>query len=546
MPKIWEPTPRQAEFLQLPDSIFEALYGGSAGGGKTDTLLYLPLARKFHEHPKYKGIILRRTFPELESEVILRSRDFYSQAGGTYKDAKRRWEFPSGAIQQFGHCEHEKDVTKYDSSEYNYVAWDESTSFTEFQYLYLSMSRCRSSSADLPAIVRGGTNPGGVSHNFFRQRFVAPARQGGVILRERRLINGVESEIKRIFIPSSLRDNKYLLAADPNYINRLAQLPEAERRAKLDGDWWIFSGQVFDEWRIQSLSDEPSNARHVIEPFQIPSYWPRLLAIDWGYSAMTCAGWYTINPCPTKERPAKFIKYREYTAKKTKISTWATDLRRLSASEDLIDVVLDPSAWSSRGDELTVAEQFAQYFGRAARKATNDRIGGKLLLQELLRWKPRPARYVPPEGFDEEVYIQILRLRGEQVAEEYKALFQPEPPEPFLPQFQVFNTCEKTIETIPVCVYDKDHKEDVAEFSGDDPYDETRYGTQACHHYTEVGQAEHARAAAVEGVCSRREHGGSLTQFYIDMANLEARDSRASKAVQIFHRNRRLKHANFG
>ena len=545
MPTVWEPTPRQAEFLSLPDSVFEGLYGGAAGGGKTDTLLYLPLARQFYNHPRFKGLLLRRTFPELDREMIPRSRDFYSQAGATYKDQKKRWEWPHGSMLQFGHCENESDVKNYDTSEYNYLAFDELTSFTEYQYLYLSMSRVRSATADLPAIVRSGTNPGGVSHNFCRTRFVAPAREGGVILREQRKINGVLTEIKRIFIPSKVTDNKYILQNDPNYINRLHQLPEAERAAKLYGDWWIFSGQVFDEWRISPLSDEPANACHVIPEFRIPQYWPRILAIDWGFSAMTCAGWYAINPCPTPEHPAKIIKYREYVAKKTKISSWATDIRRLSSGEELIDVVLDPSAWTSRGEEEDIVTLVAKHLGRTPRKAVNARIAGKLLLQELLRWKARPPRYVPQEGFDVSEYERLHRVLGDKAADEYAALFRPEAPESFLPQFQVFECCTKTIETIPLCIYDtKNRPEDVQEFDGDDPYDETRYGLQACQHYLDFGVQEHDHAAEVSKVCSQLEQSGSMTQFYINMSNLEARQAKASRGLRRIHGNPRFKHSN--
>src|SRR5207249_368472 len=157
---VWKPEPKQAEFLSLPDDIFEALYGGSAGSGKTETLLMLPIVRKFYEHPRFKMIFLRRTYPELDNEVIPRSQLYYPQAGfRPYQDQKKRWTHSSGAIVQFGHCEYEKDVTKYDTSEWNVICFDESTSFTEYQYTYLAMSRCRSASSLLPALVRSGTNP---------------------------------------------------------------------------------------------------------------------------------------------------------------------------------------------------------------------------------------------------------------------------------------------------------------------------------------------------------------------------------------------------
>lgn len=555
--RVWQPFPRQADFLSLPDSIFEALYGGAAGGGKTETLLMLPIVRQFHTYPRFKMLFLRRTFPELDNEVIPRSKEFYNAAGfNPYQDQKKRWTHPGGGIIQFGHCEHEKDVAKYDTSEYNIIAFDEATSFTRHQYLYLTMSRCRSSSSNLPSFVRGGTNPGNIGHSFFRKRFVEPARDGYTILRERREFHGAVTELSRIFIPSRAQDNTYLMQADPGYISRLNSLPAAERAAKLLGDWWSFSGQVFDEWRDEPLPGDPESACHVVDPFQIPSYWPKILAIDWGYSAMTCAGWYAINPVPNEKHRAKIYKYREYTCQKTKISTWAADIKRLSQGEEFVDVVLDPSAWGNRGDEATIAQQFADGSKLVPRKADNDRLGGKLLMQEFIRLTPRPPRFTPEEGFDTNLFEKLWRLRGPEAAQEYASLFLPEPEEKFLPKFQIFrNACPKTQETIPLCIYKRDAEartetneegniEDVAEFPGDDPYDETRYGLKACQRFLDTGIVEHNRVEQVAKACSQVEQTGNMTQFYINMTNIEARSQRATKGIKRFHGSR-LRHANF-
>jgi len=549
--KSWKPTPRQSDFLSLPDEVFEGLYGGAAGGGKTDALMALPVAKKdkqgrpLYEHPRFKMLLLRRTFPELDNEVVPRSKDFYPIFGfHPYQDQKRRWTHPSGAIIQFGHCEHEKDVKKYDTSEYNIIAFDESTSFTPFQYEYLAFSRCRSSSIDLPAIVRAGTNPGNIAHGYFRDRFVKPFRTGNRILRETRNINGVPQTLLRIYIPSKATDNLYLMQADPDYINRLNRLPAAERAAKADGDWWTFSGQVFDDWRTEPFPDEPDNARHVIPGFNIPDYWPKLIAIDWGYNAMTICGWYAINPYPSHKYPAKIYKYREYTCTKTKISTWASDIARLSQGETYVDIVLDPSAWGDRGDELTIAEQFTRASGLSPRRADNNRLSGKLLLQDLLRWKPKPSRIIPQAGYDHELASRIDRMQGPKALADYVALFKDEPPEIYLPQFQVFECCEETCKAIPLCVYDKNHVEDVAEWEGDDPYDETRYGIKACQNYLDLGQREYEEASQRAKICEQFEKTGNVNQFYMNMNNLEAREAKIARPVKRFHKSR-LPYANF-
>jgi len=504
--KVWRPFARQEEFLCLPDSIFEALYGGAAGGGKSECLLLFPIARGFYQHPKFKGIIFRRTYPELEKEIILRSLEWYPAAGGRYNDEKKRWTFPSGAIMQFGHAEYEQDVRKYDTTEYNYMAFDELTSFTEFQYTYLTLSRCRSSSS-LPAIVRSGTNPGNVGHGWVRKRFIEAGPYGSI------LVDPV-TKTKRIFIQSLCTDNPHI---DPGYVNRLSGLPEAERRAKRDGDWYFFAGQVFEDWRETRLLDEPENAVHVLDPFQIPLYWPRILSIDWGYQAMTIALWGAISP------DLRLYIYREYSGKRLKISTWATDIGRLTreAGEQLSDAVICRSAYQNRGDEATIADQFEQHSGIKIRAAENDRVSGLLLMREYIRWGKKPDRKVlPKEEFDEGRATEILRRFGTPAYKQYLDQFTPEAEEKNLPRLQVFSNCREFIKCIPLCVYDEKRLDDVAEFAGDDPYDCGRYLVKAADDYMSPN-SKHEAEQKRNAILKRLEETQDQTAFYRQMEALE-------------------------
>src|SRR5437899_719556 len=358
--KIWKPTNAQSEFISLPDSVFEALFGGSVGGGKSECLLLLPIVRQFYKHPSFKGLILRRTYPELEREIIRRSFDYYPQTGATYNTQARSWNWPWRAHMDFGHSEYEDDIRKYDTSQYNYIGFDELTSFSEFQYLYLSSSRCRSSSIDLPAIVRSAATPGGVGHGFVRKRFIEPNKDG------RQIIFDKITKQKRIFIPARLQDNPHLMETDPHYLERLELLPDAEKAAKL-GDWFKFEGMVFEEFRDKRFPDEPENALHVIPPFKIPEWWPKILAIDWGFAAQTYVIWGAVSP------DGRCYTYREYGEKKKKISEWVSDVKELSIGENIVDRVIDPSARQSRGEEKTIFQQVYEELGENLRVADNDR-----------------------------------------------------------------------------------------------------------------------------------------------------------------------------
>lgn len=514
----WEPTDRQKEFLEIPDDVFEVLFGGAAGGGKSELLLWAPGARGFFDYPSFKGIIFRKTFPQLEGSLIPRAKLIYGTNGSNgyfnakYNDTKHVFTFPSGATMRMSYLETMDDATQHDTAEYNYLAKDELTHFEENIYRYIT-SRVRTSS-NLPAIVRTASNPGNIGHIWVRDRFVEPARKGSVLIFDK------TTQTYRIFIKSLLTDNPHLLKHDPNYINRLRLLPLADQKAKIYGDWWVFAGQVFAEFRDQRYSDEPENALHVIPPFKMPEWWPKIIGIDWGYTHKLAVGWYGLSP------DERIFKYREYVGSKIKISSWAPDIARLSQYDgNIVCKVIDPSADEDRGQDESVYLQVVRETGwRDLEKANNDRIGGKLLLHEMLRWQQKSARYVPPEGYDPDKSAYILRINGLDAAKEYEALFSPEPSETNLPRLQIFENCVETIKCLPSLVYDEKHVEDVKKVDGDDPYDETRYALQRVHRYVSEARKTWERQKQVIQIQDDFSRDGDVNSYYRRMEYYEAKN----------------------
>ena len=515
--KSWRPNSKKQElFLSLPDDIFEALYGGAAGPGKSEILMMLPLAREFTQYTRFKGIFFRRTYPELEREIIPRSREYYSAAGGSYNDQKKVWEFPSGARIFFGHLEHEDDVRKYDTAEFNYEAFDELTSFTKYQYLYLSASRCRTSS-NLPAIVRSATNPGNVGHQWVKDHFKIGSIPSGIVQRDKITGN------LRYFLQAFLTDNP---AIDPNYSARLELLPDAEKRAKKYGDWNLFEGQVFSEFRLSPLPDEPGNAQHVIGRIDIPDWWPKILAIDWGYAAFSYALWGAVSP------NGRCYLYREYATKKEYIERWIADVVHHCQSENIVDVVIDPSSKQHRGQPKTIFQQISEALPEnltaLLRSSDNDRVGGKLLVHEFMRWKPkRHVRIIEDEegrSYDAEFAQKVLRIGGQEKYDQYLAYFREEPQEDpaLLPKLQIFDNLKLLIETIPQCVYDRTHPEDVEGFDGDDPYDTLRYLLKAVHSYVSVSAEESERRDKLNSIITDFERTQDYHALHMRMLKLES------------------------
>lgn len=526
----WKPTKKQERFLQVPFDVDEAGYGGALGAGKSDVLMLMPLIYGLHEQPKYKGLFLRRTFPELENEIIPRSKEFFSSTGAIYNISKHRWEWKNGALDIFGHVKDEKDVKKYDTLQATCTRWDEATSFTGFIYEYLTLRRSRVPPGyPYPSFTRWGSNPGNVGHTYFRKRFIDPYKAGGKIIRD------AKTGSLRIFVPATAQDNPHLLEANPKYFQKLEGLSsEAERRAMILGDWYVFEGQVFDEFRIEPLPDEPLNARHVIEGFPIPNWWPKLISIDWGYKAWCFIIWWAISP------EGRVYIYRTYAVKQVKIREWTRDLALITGNEieSVRDVSICWSAVQDIGQDQTLYEQVAESLGEAGftcglTKGEKNRIAGKQLVHEYLRWKP--VSLLPTEvigEYDQQLASRIERMQGPKMLQEYIKYFEPEKPEYNIPKLQIFERSpegrenSELIEVIPSCVYDEVKKEDVKEFDGDDPYDCLRIGLFAVRDYFAESSNEQQKNERIGTAGRKLAETGDQTAFYRMCEAAEAAEKR--------------------
>lgn len=504
---------RQEDLLTLPDSVFEALYGGAAYGGKSFILTLLPIIRGFYKHRGFKGIIFRRTYNDLEKEVIRLSHEYYPATGGVYNEQKHSWKWPRyGTYLDFGHINHMADLKRqYDTAQYNYAGFDELTHFEEGMYIYIIGSRVRPGSDFNIAFSRSGSNPGGVGQTFVFNRFVKPCEAGYKVLRDRK------SGLFRIFIPAFLEDNPYGLKYDPLYAQKLELLPENEKRAKKYGDWHAFEGSVFPEFRPIRFPNEPDNALHVIEPFTIPEWWPRFLSIDWGKRAMCHAMWSAISP------DKRVFVYRERTWVGRDLPFWASEIREASYGENILITTLCGSAWQDRGVE-TISEQFQRHSGLAPSSSDNSpgsRVSGLQLCHDFLRWEQKKNLKSREEFYDFDKANWIFRNYGEEALVRYRSQFLDEEEEGNLPRIQFFNTCNVIVETIPVAVHDEKNKEDVAEFDGDDPIDNFRYHCKMIKRFMDGHDPEVEKMRRIQAAVTRLNITQDQTTFYRQMELME-------------------------
>lgn len=350
-------TSKQMQFVNA--TAFEVLFGGAAGGGKSygqvqDAWIYAL------QYPKSKQIIFRRTFSDLEKSIIRTAQSLYHRDVCSYNNTKHSFLLKNGSIIDFGYCTTDNDVYQYQSAEYDVIRFDELTHFTEFQYIYL-ISRCRGSN-NYPRHIKSSTNPGGVGHSWVKARFIDPAPPNTEFT-----IKG--SGTTAVFIPAMLTDNPHLMKNDPDYIKRLDNLPEHERKALKDGEWNLNDGQYFHEFKYEI---------HTCKPFAIPKTWRRYRAIDYGLDAFACL-WIAVSD--TRE----VFVYRELCQKDSIISNSARLAKENTfEGEHIYCTFAPPDMWGrSQESGKSKALLFAEHDLRLT-KSSNDREAGWLAIHELL------------------------------------------------------------------------------------------------------------------------------------------------------------------
>lgn len=437
---VWMPQARQMQMMERPE--FEALYGGAAGGGKSDYLVAEALRQV--EIPHYRGIIFRREYPQLV-DLIDRTKELYKAAypKARYNKTEHVWTFPSRAKIYFAAMQYEKDRLRYQGRHFDFIGFDELTHFTEDQYTYM-YSRARPSGPGTTVYVRATANPGGIGHGWVKSRFITVAPPGTPVLVNVTVKqpNGKSLDMvrSRIFIPSSVFDNKILLRNDPMYLANLAMMPEAEKNALLYGDWDSFSGQVFTEWRNDPAEYDTRQWTHVINPFKIPAGWTIARGYDFGYSKPFSVGWYAIDYRGCMYRIRELYGCKEGSPNvgiEIDPSEQARQIREIEETDENLKGrkilgIADPSIFE-RSKGKSIADIMGEY-GVYWSPGDNHRIAGKM-------------QYHYRMAFDE-----------------YG-----------IPMFYVFNTCKHFMRTIPNLVYDEKHVEDIDTTQEDHIYDECRY-----------------------------------------------------------------------
>src|SRR5574343_128018 len=273
----------------LASSVYEVLYEGTRGPGKTDALLMDFLSGVGRGWGSdWQGILFRKTYPEL-SDVITKSNKWFPLLcpGAKFNKADHTWTFPGGEQLRLRHMAKPEDYQKYHGHQYPWIGWEELTNWVDDVCYKRMMSCSRSPRPEIPKVIRSTTNPYGPGHNWVKLRWKLP-RARGILITDSTDTEG-NLELPRIAIHGNIHENKILLAADPHYIQKVrsAARNPSELAAWVHGSWDVTAGGMFDDlWRddVHIVPRIPLKA--------IPAGWRVDRSFDWGSSKPFAVLWF--------------------------------------------------------------------------------------------------------------------------------------------------------------------------------------------------------------------------------------------------------------
>lgn len=439
-PAVWAPHPgSQVQFLTCP--IFECLYEGTRGPGKTDALLMSFaqfVGRGFGA--AWTGILFRETYKQL-GDIVRKSRRwfrlFFPGARFLSSASEYKWVFPGGEQLLLRVGIKEDDYWDYHGHEYPWIGFEELTNWRSLAFFEMMHSCCRSSEPGMPRMVRATTNPYGRGHAAVKARYKLGAGgvKPGTIIKD-------DAGRERTYVHGDILENLTLLKSDPDYMKTLDGIKDPNRKkAWRHGSWEINVGAFLEHcW-------DP--AVHVVKPFPIPSHWKCWRSMDWGYGKPYCVLWFAKDPEGktyiwremygiAKDDDGKFLP--NVGSKETPDKVAA----RIAAREKH-----DERVGIIQGPSFTGPDLFAKGGGQYGAQQTH----AKTFQLHGIKWRPAWAG----RGSRAAGAMEIIRLLENG-------------------QLAVFDTCIHWLRTVPTIEPDTEDPDDVDTEAEDHAWDATRQG----------------------------------------------------------------------
>lgn len=454
----YEPTDKQLMFHKSEADVL--LYGGAAGGGKSKACVMDAFIRCL-KHPGTHAYLFRRTFPELKDTLIKEAIASIPRSIGIYRSGSHDMDLINGSSIHFRHCHREADRYNYQGAEIDWLYIDELTSFSKVMFDYLRTRLRTKVTTGIKPIIRCTSNPGGSGHGWVKALFVDSAAY--YALHEVKIFSETlqkEFVTKIQYIPALATDNPHISDA---YVKELEQKPEALKNALLYGNWDAFEGQAFPEFVDDPNHYQDQLNTHIIDPFEIPDWWPRYRSFDHGYSKPFSVGWWAVDPA------GRLYRYKEWygcapgepdTGIKLDPESIAQGIYEREADERArklrVSGICDPALDDrSRGPSIMDTMRKANVMFV---KGDNTRLPGKMQFHNRLKFRPdgRPMvyafkdcvafRHIIPTLNNDEIHVEDVDTKSEDhVYDESRYMFMALPiaaKEPVKPKPKLWNPLE--------------------------------------------------------------------------------------------------------
>lgn len=404
-------TEKQKEARRAAKRYKYVFYGGTMGPGKSYWLRWQLLDfLTDYGQMGLRGVrvgLFCEDYPALRDRHISRIKYEFPEWLGTMNESAHEFvlypEYGSGVV-CFRNLD---DPSKYKSSEFAVIAVDELTKNTRETFDFLR-TRMRWVGIEQSKFI-AASNPGEVGHQWVKSLWID------------KIYDENEQEKDQFYFIRALpTDNPYL---PQSYYTMLDSLPEKMRKAYKDGNWDVFEGQYFTEF---------DRTKHIIEPYDLPDYWPRFRSIDpSGRSGITSCHWYCV------DHDGNVIVYREYYRTGLDADQHAENIKEMSEDEDYKYTVIDNAAFSKLGLPETIVEVFERHGVTGFVPSSKKRVMGWNSVHTYLRWDKEQE-----------------------------------------PRLRIFSNCTELIRTLPLAFHDKLHPDDIDTDCEDHALDELRYFLQ--------------------------------------------------------------------
>lgn len=382
----------QSTALNTRRFVYELLFGGARGGGKTVFLLMDFAVDVLKYGPDWQGILFRRSYPRLDQVIKLSKEMFPSiDPGAEYRVGEATWYFSNGATLKFRHLDVDADHENYQGHSYSWIGFDElgewgtPTCYNKLKAT-LRPATLKAQNDKVYRRVRATANPGGIGHAWLKEYFIDPCPEGNKLLLD------TETNRNRMFIPSFVTDNRKLLEQDPYYIDNIRAATQGNEQlfeAWLYGNWDIFFGRFFDLFDPDIHKIDPES---ILEAGRIPESWKIEGSLDYGEASPTSFGLWATSPEGVAVRIAEYYKSGLW------VSEHAGNIAALIESCPYITgrrptrVWADPAIFHTRSaaGAASMNRMVSDVFrasGLTVIRSNNDRLTGWRYLKNMLAYK---------------------------------------------------------------------------------------------------------------------------------------------------------------